>query len=409
MNFTTPMSNKELKRSEIIVKTLAGELSTVDAAKLAEVSDRTIRRQKAKVRIGGIAALAHQLRCQVGNRRLSRKETDKIKKLLVEKYFDFTPTLAAEKLSELHDLKHDRKTIGRIMVGLGLRNPPRSKGAKIIHRQWREPKARFGEMIQFDGSYHEWLEDRLPGKQCLLGAIDDATSRIVSLSLVADEGVLPVLGFWSKYALKHGLPQAIYVDKFSTYKMTQQVAKENPDLKTQFSRVMETLMVNVIFANSSQAKGRVERLFKTLQDRLVKELRLANVSTVEEADRFMEEIFIPDFNQRFARPARETNDLHRELSKNEKQRINNIFCRHDQRVVAHDFTVSHDNVWYQLEPTPGLAVRPKDKIIVRTHTDDRITLAVRGKTVNYKVISKGLYLTRSKIKVPKTLAYSLVH
>lgn len=383
------MSDKELKAAEIIPRVISGELTGVEAAKLLGTTDRTIRRMKVTVKEGGTAALAHKARGRAGNRRIPTKELKRIKKLLTSKYHDFTPTFAAEKLKELHKIDHDPKTIGRIMVDIGLRGPKRSKGANVVHRTWREPRARLGELVQFDGSYHEWFEDRLPGKQCLLAAIDDATGDIQSLSLREHEGVLPVLGFWQEYAENHGLPQSIYVDKFSTYKMNQACIVENPDVKTQFSRVMAHLRVNVIFANSSQAKGRVERLFRTLQDRLIKELRLQDISTVKEANHFLAEVFIPDFNKRFGKPARETGDLHRPLTVKDHHRTNELFCRHDERVVQHDFTISHETIWYQLLPTPGIAIRPRETSVVRTHVDRSITIAVRGKTVRFKVIPKG--------------------
>ena len=408
---TIPMSSKELKYVEIIPRVIANELNGVEAAELLGVTDRTVRRLKAVVKKHGSSALAHKGRGRTGNHRIPENERRKIENLLIDKYYDFTPTFAAEKLDEIHGMKHDRKTIGAIMIDLGLKEPPRPIGATTVHRNWREPRARFGELVQFDGSYHEWFEDRATGKQCLLAAIDDATGNIIHLSIKEHEGVLPVLAFWKEYANKYGLPQGIYVDKFSTYKMNQKTLAENPDVKTQFSRVMEGLRTNVIFANSSQAKGRVERLFRTLQDRLIKELRLQNISTVSEANRFFGDVFIPDFNKRFGRPAREAGDLHRLLETKERNRVDDLFCRHDERTVCHDFTVSHNTVWYQLCPTPGVAVRPRDVCIVRTHTDGRISIAIRGKTVQYKIIAKSVgrksmnYIRAEKLR---TLAPALI-
>jgi transposase-like protein/transposase len=408
---TIPMSSKELKYVEIIPRVIAHELKGAEAAKLLGITDRTVRRLKTTVEKNGSSALAHKARGRTSNHRIPENERRKIEHLLIDKYYDFTPTFAAEKLDEIHGLKHDRKTIGAIMIDLGLKEPARSVGSTVVHRAWREPRARFGELVQFDGSYHEWFEERVAGKQCLLAAIDDATGNIIHLSIKEHEGVLPVLAFWKEYANKYGFPQGIYVDKFSTYKMNQKTLAENPDVKTQFSRVMEGLRTNVIFANSSQAKGRVERLFRTLQDRLIKELRLQNISTVSEANRFFEDVFVPDFNKRFGRPARESGDLHRSLETKERNRIDDLFCRHDERTVCHDFTVSHNTVWHQLLPTPGVAVRPRDVCIVRTHTDGRISIAIRGKTVQYKIIAKSVgrkpmnYIRAEKLR---TLAPALI-
>lgn len=408
---TIPMSAKELKYVEIIHRVISRELNGAEAAELLGITDRTVRRLKATVKTLGSSALVHKGRGRTGNHRIPDKERQKIEHLLIDKYYDFTPTFAAEKLDEIHGMKHDRKTIGAIMIDLGLKEPPRPTGATTIHRNWREPRARFGELVQFDGSYHKWFEDRAAGKQCLLAAIDDATGNIIHLSLKEHEGVLPVLAFWKEYASKYGLPQGIYVDKFSTYKMNQKTLAENPDLKTQFSRVVENLRANVIFANSSQAKGRVERLFRTLQDRLIKELRLQNISTVAEANRFFEDIFIPDFNKRFGRPAREAGNLHRILETRERNRVDDLFCRHDERTVCHDFTVSHKTVWYQLLETSGVAIRPRDVCIVQTHTDGRISIAIRGKSVQYKIVAKSVgrkptnYIRAEKLR---TLAPSLI-
>ena len=405
------MSLKELKYVEIIPRIIAHELKGVEAAKLLGITDRTVRRLKVVVKKHGSSALAHKGRGQTGNHRIPENERRKIENLLIDKYYDFTPTFAAEKLDEIHGMKHDRKTIGAIMITLGLKEPTRPIGATTVHRTWREPRPRFGELVQFDGSYHEWFEDRASGKQCLLAAIDDATGNIIHLSIKEHEGVLPVLAFWKEYALKYGLPQAIYVDKFSTYKMNQKTLTENPDLKTQFSRVMENLRVNVIFANSSQAKGRVERLFRTLQDRLIKELRLQNISTVSEANRFFEDVFIPDFNRRFGRLAREVGDLHRPIETKERNHIDDLFCRHDERTVCHDFTISHLTVWYQLLPTRGVAIRPRDVCIVRTHTNNLISIVIRGKSVQYKIVAKSVgrkpmnYIRAEKLR---TLAPALI-
>jgi hypothetical protein len=280
------------------------------------------------------------------------------------------------------------------MASLGLWLPRRGKAA-AAHRLWRERKARLGELLQYDGSYHPWLEGRLlgpdglPAELCLLAAIDDATGRVTQALIAEHEGVLPTLAFWRGYAERHGLPEGLYLDKFSTYKVNARLAAENQDTKTQFGRVMALLGVKVSFANSPQAKGRVERLFQTLQDRLVKELRLRGISTVEGANEFIRGEFLPDFNRRFARPAREAGDRHRKLTADERRRLGRIFCREDWRTLTNDFTVPHGPRWYQLLKSPRIALRPKDRVCVRTEPDGTVTLWVREKPVNYRVIEKG--------------------
>jgi len=391
MQFTL-MSKKELRIAETISRVLKGDLKNKAAARIIGVQPRTIRRMKAKVRKHGLSALAHGGRGRPGNRRMDAKERAKMERLLSEKYHDFGPTLAAEKLLLHHAIGHDPKTVRSVMIALGLWKE-RRRGVET-HREWRLRRARFGELLQYDGSYHAWLEDRWTGPDgshelCLLLAIDDATGRVTQAYFAPHEGLLPTLGFWLTYGLELGLPLEIYVDRFSTYKMHMKVAAENEDTKTQFGRVMESLGVKLIFAHSPQAKGRVERVFGTLQDRLVKELRLAGISTPEEANVFIKQTFLPDFNTKFAVAPREENDFHRQLTPDEKKNIRTIFCREDRRTVCGDSTISHEAIWYQLCPTPRIHVRPKDKAVVRTSPDGEITVWIRGKQVISRTIEKG--------------------
>lgn len=391
MQFTL-MSKKELRISETITRLLKGDLTNRAAAQMIGVTVRTVRRMKSKVRRSGLAALAHAGRGRIGNRSMDEKERKKMERLLSEKYHDFGPTLAAEKLLLHHAIGRDPKTVRSVMIALGLWKERRR--SIETHREWRVRRARFGELLQYDGSYHAWLEDRWTGPDgshelCLLLAIDDATGKVTQAYFAPHEGLLPTLGFWLTYGLEHGLPFEIYVDRFSTYKMHMKVAAENEDTKTQFGRVMERLGVKLIFAHSPQAKGRVERVFGTLQDRLVKELRLAGISTPEAANVFIKETFLPDFNAKFSVAPREEGDLHRQLTKDERKETRTIFCREDQRTVCGDSTISHDAIWYQLCPTPRLHVRPKDKAVVRTGPDGEITVWIRAKQVITRTIEKG--------------------
>jgi transposase len=385
------MSDKELRAAQEIGRVLRKEMTTKEAAEALSVSERTVRRMKAKVRRGGASALAHRARGKKGNRRMRKGERVRMESLLRERYTDFTPTFAAEKLAELHGIVHDVKTVRASMIALGLWKI----GAKTraVHRTWRERRAKRGSLSQYDGSYHAWLEERYAAPDgshelCLLLAIDDATGDLEGAEFAPHEGVLPTLGFWREYALRRGLPSELYVDRFSTYKMHMKTASENPDTLTQFERVLRRLGTRIIFALSPQAKGRVERVFRTLQDRLVKELRLRGISTPEEANIFLKETFIPDFNRRFGVPAREEGDLHRPLTAKERGSVDAIFCREDERTVQNDFTVSYGGTWHQLLETPRLAIRPKDKVIVRTTPEGAVSLSVRGRLVRSVVIAK---------------------
>jgi len=240
-------------------------------------------------------------------------------------------------------------------------------------------------MVQFDGSYHYWFENRAP-KCCLLAAIDDATGIPVRAEFGQDEGVLPVFGFWKKYLIQHGKPRSVYLDRFSTYKMTQRVAQENHDIKTQFQRATQQLNIEPIFAHSPQAKGRVERLFNTLQDRLVKELRLNNISTITQANIFLETEFLPQYKAKYGVEPKNKTNLHQTLSKNELKELDSILSRQDTRVVKSDFTVSFNNQWLQLRKEQPAIIRKKDKITIEEWTDGTIHLQIRDKYLNYDIL-----------------------
>ena len=380
MDYLT-MSHKEIKRYDIIKKLINKELNGSEAAELMSLSVRHTKRLKARVQKKGAAGLVHASRGKPGNRKIPEPERRKTIKLIHRHYSDFKPGFAAEKLRERHHIVRDPKTIRQIMIGEGLWKPKQKK--KTIHRSWRQRKASFGEMIQFDGSYEHWLEDRNgTGEICLLAGIDDATGIVTKAKFDTDEGVFPVFGFWREYLAANGKPYSIYVDKFSTYKMNQRVAIENHDTKTQFERAMRELNIEPITAHSSEAKGRVERLFHTLQDRLIKELRLANISTVAAANEFLEKTFLPQFNARFSVEPRTKINLHQKLNQTEIKKLESIFSRQYQRTVRNDWTVSFNNQWYQLTEQQPATVCKNDVITVEQRLNSSIHFRLRGKYLN---------------------------
>lgn len=379
------MSKKEIDRNEIISRLLRKEINGTEVAELLKLSTRHIRRLKSRVKQYGAAGLIHGNRGQPSNRRISEKEREQIKKLLCTRYADFKPTFASEKLEELHHIKRDPKTIRAIMITEGLWKPKQKRRNSQEHRAWRERKARYGEMQQFDGSYDKWFEDRGP-ELCLLASIDDATSTVTKAKLAEHEGVLPVFSFWKEYFTVHGKPRSIYLDKFSTYRMNHQQARENHETLTQFQRAMRNLDIEPISAHSPQAKGRVERLFKTLQDRLIKELRLAGISNIESANGFITEVFLPKFNKKFSVAAKSRTNLHRCLSSFEKKQLPGILSRHTQRTVQNDFTFSFHNKWHQLTEQQPVTLCKKDKVIVEEHTNGEVLIQLRGKYLNYCIL-----------------------
>lgn len=406
MDSNITMSQKEVKKYDIIKKVISKELNGSEAAELLNLTVRHVRRLKRRVNNDGIKGLIHGNRGKSSNRSLSDKERKKIADLIKCKYPDFGPTLATEKLIELDKINRSRNAVRSIMIKEEIWKPKRKK--KETHREWRQRKACKGEMIQYDGSYEYWFEDR-GGKACLLASIDDADSEVWA-QFDEHEGVEPTFNFWWNYIERLGKPSSIYVDKFSTYSMNHKLAKENPDTLTQFERAMKELNIGVIHAHSPEAKGRVEKLFRTLQDRLIKELRLTGISTIKEANEFLEKIFLPKFNAKFMVEPRSKANLHKKLNEQEKRKLDSIFSRQDEKVVMNDFTISHKKKCYQLEKIQPLTICKRDRVTVEERIDQSIRIRLRGKYLSYKLLPerpKKINSDKNNLQwvIPKTMAY----
>ncbi len=378
-----PMTEKELSRADVLNNLINEELNGTEAAKQLNLSIRQTKRLKAAVLEKGTEALAHGNRGKPSNRQVGKKNIDKIIKLIKTKYSDFGPTFACEKLYEDHDVKIGREKIRQLMIAEKLWKPKHRKQSKNKHI-WRARKDNYGEMQQFDGSYHYWLEDRNE-ELCLLLSVDDATGKITYAKFDYNESTVAVFKFWQEYLEKNGLPIAIYLDKFSTYKVNHKNATDNAELITQFQRAMNQLGVNPITAHSPEAKGRVERMFGTLQDRLVKELRLAGISTIEDANKFLEE-FIPKFNAKFSViPSRKTN-LHKKISKTLKAKLPQILSIQKQRKVHNDYTIMFETKYFQLDIKQPTTVYKKDTVTIETHLDGEIKINLKGYYLKYQVL-----------------------
>ncbi|MDP2938761.1 MAG: ISNCY family transposase [Candidatus Omnitrophota bacterium] len=370
------------------------EINGTEASKQLGLSVRQTKNIKAKVLRLGPKGITHQNRGRPSNRKLSEERIETIERVVRAKYPDFGPTFASEKLLAIEQIKINKETLRQLMTRWGLWQAKSRKRNKE-YRQWRARKERFGEMEQFDGSYFKWLEGRGP-ECCLLASIDDARGIITQVQFVRWEGVKSAFSFWKRYVETKGKPMSIYLDRHSTYKKNQKSVFDDPSCLTQFERAMTDLTVKVIHARSPQAKGRIERLFETLQDRLVKEMRLAGIETLEEADKFANEVFIPMFNQRFAVKAAKTGNLHRPLTRTESKGLEQIFSIHNKRVVGNDFTVRFAGVWYQLDKQQPTLVRPKDKIRVEERLDGTIYFSLNDKLLSFAALPER----PQKIKIP---------
>ncbi len=360
----------EKEKYEIIKSCIEGDLTNQEAANRLGLKTRRIQYLKRSVEKNGMEGVIHGLKGFLSQRKTDTKREQKVLTFLKKKdHHDFGPTFAMEKLEECKGIILDVGTVRRIMVDAGLWQP-KQRRSKQTHRQWREPMPHFGELIQYDGSYHDWNED---GKEeCLLKAIDDATSVVTEAVFADHEGIGPTFRFWWEYIEHRGRPMAIYLDKFSTYKVNHKSAQDNTHFLTQFERAMKELDIKIITAHSPEAKGRVERGFRTHQDRLIKELRLAKKKTIEEMNIFLKENYLPQHNRRFARSPAVPGDVHRPLTDDLKKRLPSIFSKQFSRIVKNDFTVQWNGRWFQLLNGQPTTVYKGDEVIIEERLDDSI-------------------------------------
>lgn len=368
-------------RFDVITKVLKKEIKPGLAAKLLDISPRQIRRLRNAIKEKGETALIHGLKGKEGNHRIDPAVKERTLAVIEEKYPDFKPTFATEKLEENHNIRISYGTTRLWMIEGKLWKPRKQK--QPAYRSWRPRKEYFGELLQFDGSYHHWFEERYcdelgnPIEVCLLAAIDDATGQITKASFTDNEGVIAVFTFWKEYLETTGKPLSIYLDSFSTYKINHKNAIDNKELMTQFQRAMQTLSIEPITAHSPEAKGRVERLFGTLQDRLVKEMRLANINTPEQGNMFLRETFLPKFNNKFAVIPTKEGNVHKLLLKEEKENLNHIFSIQETRRVNLDFTIQFKNNWYQLTEVQPITVMPLMIVFVEIWLDQTIHIILK--------------------------------
>jgi hypothetical protein len=374
------MSSRELKRLHVVHKAIDGEITQKTAASMLDLSERQVRRQVKSVRDSGDGGIVHRGRGQPSNRRFPEGFKSRVLILCRQKYRDFGPTLASEKLLEVDGLEVNRETLRQWRLEAGLWEGKRKKRR---HRQWRVRKACFGEMVQMDGSHHAWLEERGP-ELVLMAYIDDATNTAYG-QFYDYEGTLPAMDSFKRYLRRYGLPVSVYLDKHSTYKSQRKLTVEEElagvgEPLSQFERALKELGVKVIHAHSPQAKGRIERLFGTLQDRLVKEMRLRDITTRDEANAFLKE-YLVTYNRRFrVTPANKAN-VH--VKPEPYFNLDRYLCLKTRRIIRNDNTVAHKGKLYQIKETA-----PSRKVIVEERINGSLHISCRGVSLKYRQITK---------------------
>ena len=398
------MTTVERLRVTVIEELVNGQINGTTAAARLCLSVRQVKRLKIKFKDKGHDGLIHGSRGKPGSRKININVENNIVKIINEKYHDFGPTLAFEKLQERHEILLSDETIRAIMIRNNIWKNRKRKRSQYF--SWRERRSSYGHLQQFDGSYHNWFEGRNPDlpEACLLASIDDATGNITSAKFDYNESVTAVFKFWWEYIEINGIPSEIYLDKFSTYKINHPKAVDNTELMTQFRRAMKTLGVNIILANTAQAKGRIERLFGTLQDRLVKEMRLANINTVAEANSFLKDKFIPWYNSRYAVIPKSNNNCHRALDTGTMAKLGGIFAKHYVRGINNDFTIQYKTKWYQLKEIQPTTIFKTEKVMIEERLDNTIKIKYKDHYLNFfllpnkplKVKSTPIVLTEHK-------------
>jgi len=391
------MSQKERDRLTIMVGVKHEELTQVQAAELLGLSYRQTKRVWRRYQAEGDAGLVHGLRGQPSPRRKPPAlRAQVLARYAEERYADFGPTLMAEHLAR-EGLVVDHETLRRWRLAEGQWTVRRRRQK---HRQWRERKPCFGAMVQLDGSHHDWFEGRR--EPCVLMVmVDDATNRMRA-RFFEEETTRASYDVLESWVRQHGLPRSLYVDRDSIYRcegvanIAEQLSGQPP--QTQFGRAMEQLGVALKLANSPQAKGRVERMNGVLQDRLVKELRLAGIKDLESANRFLDGEYLRVFNRQFARVAASSVDLHRAVPRH----LDEVLSWEEERVVQGDWTVACDGKWYQLDRQHEALSLVRRKVIVRTLRDGRVQLVYRAEKLKWRQLPERPLRVKAKpVKVQR--------
>ena len=396
------MSERELNRVEVLAQVDDGRLTVANAANMLDLTRRQVFRLLKRYRQDGASAIRHKARGKPPNNRIHHAKRDYALNLVKENYPDFGPTLAAEKLAEHHGFTVSRETLRKWMIEDGIWLSRKQR------RTFHQPRLRrecYGELIQIDGSDHRWFEDR--GDPCtLLVFIDDATSTLMELLFVKSESTFSYFEALDSYLAQHGRPVAFYSDKHSVFRVAKDDAKNGAGM-TQFGRALNELNIEILCANSSQAKGRVERANRTLQDRLVKELRLAGVSDMEAGNAFLEG-FKSRFNAQFAKAPAKPDNLHRALNV-EPDRLAEVLCWRENRYVGKQLTFSYDRKRIMLEENELSRALVGKYVDTYVFVDGRFEVRWKGQALPYRIFDMDQRVTHAAVTENKRLGAVLAY
>jgi transposase len=382
------MSEEELDRLHIMKQLHSKLIKQADASDSLGLSIRQIKRLYRNYKRTGAEGLISNHRG--GNRAISEDIKQHIITTVKDKYHDFGPYFASEKLLENNGLKINRETLRQWMIEENLWSGKKRRKARI--HQSRERRHRYGELIQIDGSHHDWFEGRSP-KCCLLVFIDDATSKLMEMRFEKSETTMGYFHCVDSYIRKHGLPVALYSDKDSVFTVNTPTKIDGVSTESQFGRAMRELKIETILAYSPQAKGRVERANGTLQDRLVKEMRLGNISDIDTANEYLPE-FIKLYNEKFSVEAQNSSDAHREFTDDKFSKLSEALSIKSQRTLSKNLEFSFKNQIFQIKRLcSGYSFR-NSKVDIFETLDGRILVKRGNEYLNYSLIGKNLYSTK---------------
>ena len=391
------MSTKELNRLRVIQDLVSDRTTPRTAARLLDVTPRQLRRLRLRYAQTGAAGLSSVRRGKPSNRTMPEQYRQSIIAIVRATYADFGPTFAQQKLREQHGLNVSIETLRAWMKAEGLWVDRKARRARVYQPRYRRDC--FGELVQIDGSLHWWFEDR--GPQCtLLVFIDDATSTLLQLHFAESESAFSYFAATTDYLQRHGKPIAFYSDKHGIFRVNQKGAVGG-DGMTQFGRALHELNIDIICANSPQAKGRVERANRTLQDRLVKEMRLAGISSIEEANKMLP-AFMADYNARFSKAPANDKDLHRPLTDSDK--LDDIFVWREERTVTASLTLQYDKVVFLLEKSDVARGLVRKRVTVSDYPDGKIVISHNGLPLAYTIFDKVRQVNQGAIVDNKRLS-----